>query len=388
MGLNIFESCLGQSICKEIFLENMTHFLLPLWYDLHAHFRQGASLPALIKAHIDMGCAGILAMPNTKPPVGKLWKKDALPYWSIEEYTHMLEEAGGNEMSAIIVPLYLTQHTTPQMIAEGAKSGILKACKYYPPHGTTGSEHSWHFSSFMENGVFDAMEEHGIILCAHGEEHSMKPEAYFGRASNAEEYFYRERLPRAVDKYPNLKIVGEHLTTKAGVDFVLQAGKNVAATITPQHLLYTVGHLLQGLKYHLYCLPLLKFEEDRAALRQAVSTSENSQFFAGTDSAPHTTKVTDCGCAAGCFTGGVAPQLYAEAFELAGVDLATSQGQDIFKQFLCTNGADFYGLPLPSQTFTLAKKEQPVTELATAEGSLTPLPLGIGRTSIPWSITL
>lgn len=134
----------------------VTQFSLPKWYDLHAHFRQGPALKPLVRAHVEMGCAGILAMPNTKPPVGKLWKKDALPYWSIEEYQQMLSDAGADAFSAVIVPMYLTPHTTPAMIAEGAKAGILKACKYYPPHGTTGSEHSFHFDAFMKNGVFAA----------------------------------------------------------------------------------------------------------------------------------------------------------------------------------------------------------------------------------------
>lgn len=370
----------------------MLQFSLPKWYDLHAHFRQGPALQPLVQAHLEMGCAGILAMPNTKPPVGKLWRKDTLPYWSIEEYDAMLREAGGDVFDAMIVPLYLTQATTPAMIEEGAKAGILRACKYYPPHGTTGSEHGWHFASFMENGVFRAMEEHGIILCTHGEEHGMRAEDYFGRTLNAEEYFYRERLPRVVDKYPNLKIVGEHLTTKTGVDFVSQAGANVAATVTPQHLIYTIGHLLHGLKYHLYCMPLVKFEEDREALKKAVTDPNNTKFFAGTDSAPHTKKATACGCAAGCFTGGVAPQIYAEAFELAGVSLHTPEEQEIFEKFLCKNGAEFYGLPLPKTTFTLRKQEQIVTPLETQEGTIIPLPLGIsascpeGRATMAWSI--
>ena len=102
-------------------------------------------------------------------------------------------------------------------------------------------------------------------------------------------------------------MVGEHVTTKVAVDFIKQAPDTVAGSITPQHLLFTVGHLLQGLKYHLYCLPLLKYEEDRAALRGVVTDPTNTKFFAGTDSAPHTEKVTECGCAAGCYTGGIAP---------------------------------------------------------------------------------
>ncbi len=364
---------------------------LPRWYDLHAHFRQGAVIPALTKDHLKMGCAGILAMPNTKPPVAKINRQDDLPYWSIEEYHNMLLEAGGTAFSQIIVPLYLTKDTTPAMIADGAASGLLRACKYYPPHGTTGADFGCPLETLMNNGVFAAMQEHGVILCIHGEEHDISTEDYFDRATNAEEKFYREHMPRLVDAFPALRIVAEHVTTKVAADFVSQTD-NVGATVTPQHLLYTAGHLLRGLKYHLYCLPLIKFEEDRAALRKAVTALDNTKFFAGTDSAPHTKKVTPCGCAAGCYTGGIAPQLYAQAFETAGTDLSSPDGARAFEQFLCRNGADFYDLPVPDDTFTLSRQDTEVSITVTPEGEIIPLPLGMesegpdGRVTLPWSI--
>lgn len=366
---------------------------LPRWYDLHAHMRQEDLLQPLLQAHLDMGCTGILAMPNTRPPVAKIFKKDSSFGWSIEEYLKMLIDNGGDKFDDIIVPLYLSQGTTPEMVAMGAKSGLLRAAKHYPPHGTTGAEHGRPLDHFMQNGVFDAMQDHGVILCLHGEEHGLPAEKYFDRGINAEELFYRERLPRLAENYPDLKIVAEHLTTGVGVEAVKKAGRNIAATITPQHLLYTVGHLLQGLKYHLYCLPLPKFEEDRDILRQAVTDPGNRQFFAGTDSAPHAEKTTACGCAAGCFTGGIAPQMYAMAFETAGVDLNTTKGFETFSRFLCTNGPDFYGLQPSSETFTLTKEEQLVTPVQTPEGNLIPLALGIdsccadGTAKLPWRIS-
>ncbi len=352
---------------------------LPKWYDLHVHVRQGAPMAAYIAAHKAMGCAGILAMPNTKPPVGKVFQTDPSPYWSIEEYKAMIMAAGGDGFDVLITPLYLTAHTTPSMILEGAKAGLLQACKYYPPHGTTNSDHGRPLQTFMDNGVFAAMEDAGIVLCIHGEEHGLKGEAYFGKHSNAEDVFYREQLPRLRDKFPKLKIVCEHITTKTAADFVAQSDNTIGATITPQHLLYTVADLLQGLKYHLYCLPLVKFEEDRQALIAAVKNTKNSKFFAGTDSAPHTVKATECGCAAGCFTGGIAPQLYIQSFD-ANTDL------DLFKRFLCENGAHFYGLPIPKKTFTLVHTPQTLEPLVTEDGNILPLSLGLGQDTIPWSI--
>lgn len=359
---------------------------LPKWYDLHVHFRQEEMLAPLINDHIRMGCAGALAMPNTKPPVAKVFEADDLPYRSIEDYLETLLENGADAFEDLIVPLYLTKDTTPDMIARGAQSGLLRAAKYYPPHGTTGADFGFPFEEFITNGVFKTMEEHGVILNIHGEEHGMKAEDYFDRKMNAETYFYTQRLPRAMDKFPKLRIVGEHLTTKTAVDFISGAPDTMVGTITPQHLIYTVGHLVKGLNYHLYCLPLIKFEEDREALHKAVSNPGNTKFFAGTDSAPHTTKVTDCGCAAGCYTGGIAPQLYAQAFEMAGVDLSSTTGQETFKRFLCINGPEFYGLKVSGETFTLEKSPQETFPLKIGDDDVIPLPMGMGDAVMPWSI--
>jgi len=367
-------------------------FELPKWHDLHAHFRQDSLLAPLIKTHLDMGCAGILAMPNTAPPVGKVLERDDGDYWSIEHYLEQVKQAGGEAFENIIVPLYLTKDTTPEMIAAGVKAGILKACKYYPPFGTTNAGYGQPLDHFMSNGVFEAMAANNIVLCIHGEEHGLPSERYFSRQENAEEIFYRERMPELTENFENLKIVCEHITTKVAADFVNQAGANVAASVTPQHLIYTIGDLVKGLYYHLYCLPLVKFEEDRAALREAVTDKDNTKFFAGTDSAPHTEKCTPCGCAAGCFTGGVAPQLYAQGFELAGVDLLSEGGQAVFKKFLCSNGQEFYGLPASDETFTLIKKDSAVEITQTPAGSVVPLPVGMNPdhektgTTLPWKI--
>lgn len=365
-------------------------FTLPKWYDLHAHFRQGAPMESYISAHKAMGCAGVVAMPNTSPPVALVFETDErnTEYWSIERYDRDLCDAGGQDFDALIVPLYLTQHTTPEMILKGAQSGVLKACKYLPPHGTTGSEFGAPITEYIDNGVLRAVEETGLVLCVHGEEHALPPEAYFGANTNAETLFYKNRMPQIRDAFPDIKIVCEHATTKAAVDFVMESGENVAATVTPQHLLYTIGDLLQGFKYHLFCLPLVKFEEDREALQNAVTKSGNTKFFAGTDCAPHTVKTNEYGCAGGCFTGGIAPQLYAEGFEAAGVNLESAAGQSDFRAFLCDNGAKFYNLSEPSGSFTLIKEPGIAEKLQTSEGDVTPLPLGLNQKELRWSLKI
>ena len=359
---------------------------LPKWYDLHLHLRQEELLEPIVKSQIDMGCCGVLGMPNTKPPTAKVFETDDLPYWSLEKYMDDVRAAGGDAFQDFIVPLYLTKDTTPDMIAKGAESGLLRAGKYYPPHGTTGADFAQVFDEYMDNGVFAAMEEHDVVLCIHGEQHHMEGEEYFDKETNAEDVFYKTYMPELIEKFPKLRVACEHLTTRTAVDFVKAAPDNVMGSITPQHLLYTVGHLLMGLKYHLYCMPLLKFDSDRHALREAVVDPNNTKFYAGTDSAPHTVKATPCGCAAGCFTGGIAPQLYAQAFEEAGVDMSSEHGQRVFEEFLCHIGPRFYRLEPAKETMTLEKTPQEVSIIPTAVGDITPLPVGLGQETIPWKL--
>ncbi len=359
---------------------------LPKWFDLHTHFRQGVNVAAYIADHLAMGCAGALAMPNTQPPVSRIDGPAKDDGWSIESYKKMLKNAGADAFEQLIVPLYLTRDTTANDIARGAESGLLRACKYYPPHGTTNSEHGVPIERWIGNDVIRAMEDNGVILCIHGEQHGLSGADYFDEKATAESKFYTEWMPRLLDAHPNLKLVCEHITTKVAADFVNSApSERVGATITPQHLLYTVGHLIQGLCYHLYCLPIVKFERDRAALRAAVARSGQSQFFAGTDSAPHTTKATECGCAAGCYTGGCAPQLYAMAFEEAGLDLDSENGRTAFERFLCTNGPAFYDFPVSPETFTLIREPSTTSKLKTAGGNVIPLPTGMDL-ELTWSI--
>ncbi|MFT5466379.1 MAG: dihydroorotase [Verrucomicrobiales bacterium] len=351
---------------------------LPKWFDLHTHFRQGPAVPAYVQAHLDMGCAGALAMPNTKPPVSRVFGEATPDSWTIEQYSADLRAAGADAFEQLLVPLYLTANTTAEMISEGAEKGVLRACKYYPPHGTTNSEHGIPMAQLIGSDVFRAMEDHGVVLCIHGEKHALSAEDYIAANRNAESLFYRDVMQQLLAAHPRLKIVCEHITTKEAAEFVRNAPEGqVGATITPQHLIYTLGHLIQGLKYHLYCLPIVKFDDDRAALREAVTTPGQQRFFAGTDSAPHTTKATECGCAAGCFTGGCAPQLYAMAFEESGVDLGSDEGRAMFENFLCTNGPAFYEFEPSAQRFQMEKAGNEISILETPEGPVTPLPSGM-----------
>ncbi len=365
-------------------------FSLPAWFDAHVHLRQEELLPLTIGDQLKSGCAGVVAMPNTKPPTAKVLASDPLNYASLADYRQQVLSHGGDRFEQVIVPLYLTKETTVDMISSGVESGLLVACKYYPPHGTTNADHGASLEALESQGVFAAMQDAGVILCVHGEAHRLSGASYFNRSDNAETRFYQDYLPRLRDQYPRLKIICEHITTEVAVDFVKSSDASmVSATVTPQHLLYTIGDLLQGLNPHLYCLPVLKFIDDRDALRAAVIDPNNQQFFAGSDSAPHTKKATECGCAAGCYTAPVAPQLYVQAFVEAGLDLCKSVSQKILQRFLSELGPIFYGLPISTRQMTLSNVLTGVSATENPTGDLVPLPLALNRlqpTTIDWCV--
>jgi dihydroorotase len=327
-------------------------------------------------------------MPNTLPPESRDSGPATADSWSIQSYRNDLLSAGADAFEQLIIPLYITRNTTAAMILEGKASGLLQACKYYPPHGTTNAEHGLPMDNLIGSDVLHTMEQEGVILCIHGEQHALSGPDYLDSRHSAESRFYQDKMPRLLQAHPQLRIVCEHVTSAVAADFVAAAPDHVAATITPQHLLFTIGHLIQGLKYHLYCLPIVKFQEDRSALRRQLRIPNQKKFFAGTDSAPHSNKVTECGCAAGCFTGGCAPQLYAMAFEEAGADLSQEADRNSFIQFLSLNGPQFYGFPPSPQTFQLQRSPSQTANLQTPTRPITPwirrLSAGLALTT-PWA---
>jgi dihydroorotase len=279
------------------------------------------------------------------------------------------------------------------MIKEGAKSGLLRSAKYYPPHGTTNSGGAIPLRELMTNGVLSAMQDNDIILNIHGEKHGTYRSDYFGPKGNAETAFYEDEFQLLRNLFPGLRMVAEHISTETAL-WAVQAcdHRQVKATITPQHLLFSIADMLQGFKYHMACMPVLKFEEDREALLRAV-LEDDKHLFAGTDSAPHTKKALACGCAAGCFTGGTAVQLYAMAFERHGNTLEEGWLGDIFRRFLCERGPAIYGFVPSTRTFKLVREPMVVERIATTDGIITPLAVGMAggdaeRNTIPWSVKL
>lgn len=322
--------------------------------DWHVHVRTGVILKTVLP-HTARQFARAIIMPNLKPPVTTV--KQALLYRD-----EILATVPMGMDFTPLMTLYLTATTTEAEIKKAAEFDHIHAFKLYPAGATTHSDLG---VSDIKAAypLFEAMEKHGIPLLIHGEVTDADCDIF-----DREKVFINRYLSDIVEQFSDLRVVLEHVTTADAVQFVESASKNVAATITPQHLLYNRNALfVGGIRPHYYCLPVLKREPHRTALVNA-ATSGNPKFFLGTDSAPHTTETKEnaCGCA-GCFSAPIALELYAEAFE-------SVNAIDKLEGFASFHGADFYRLPRNTGTITLEKTSWEIPAAYTENNvSITPL---------------
>ena len=334
--------------------------------DWHLHLRDGDALRAVV-AHTARQFARAIVMPNLRPPVRTAG--DAHAY----RERIMAALPAGSDFEPLMT-LYLTDNTQAQEIRCAKASGVVHAVKYYPAGATTNSE-SGVTDIRKCFAVLEAMAEVGLPLLVHGEVTDPAIDMF-----DRERVFIERELMPLVARFPQLRVVMEHITTAQAADFVKQAPANVAATITAHHLLLNRNALFQGgLRPHHFCLPVLKREEHRRALVQA-ATSGSPKFFLGTDSAPHArnSKETDCGCA-GVYTAHAALELYAEVFEDAGA-------LDKLEGFASLFGADFYRLARNRTQVVLEKREWAVpSRLPYGGDDLVPLRAG-GR--IRWKLSV
>jgi dihydroorotase len=331
---------------------------LPRPDDWHLHLRDGPELAA-VAAHTARVFGRAIVMPNLSPPVttvaaARLYRD------------RILAALPTSATFEPLMTLYLTDNMPPGEIAKAKGSGLVHAVKYYPAGATTNSD-SGVTSLDRVYPVLAAMEKHGIVLSLHGEVTAPEIDMF-----DRERVFVDTLLAKIARDFPGLRIVLEHITTKEAAAFVMAHARNVGATITPQHLLYSRNALFTGnyLRPHNYCLPILKRETHRQAL-VATATSGDPRFFLGTDSAPHAKhkKESACGCA-GCYTAPAALEMYAEVFEDAGA-LQRLEG------FASRFGADFYGLPRHSDTVTLTREAWTLpSEFAFGGGTIVPLRAG------------
>ena len=332
--------------------------------DWHLHLRDGQAMASVLEDTARRFGRAIV-MPNLKPPVRTT--QQALHYRE-----RILGELPEGSAFDPLMTLYLTDDTPPEEIARAKLSGRVHGVKLYPAGATTHSDEGVTRISrcFL---ALEKMEQLGLPLLIHGEVTDPMVDVF-----DREKAFVDEVLGPIVERFSSLKVVLEHVTTRDAVQYVEVTGPNVAATITPQHLLLNRNALfLGGIRPHHFCLPVLKREEHREALVEA-ATSGNPKFFLGTDSAPHSraTKEAACGCA-GVYSAHAAIELYATAFEEAGA-------LDKLEGFASHFGADFYGLPRNQDTITLLRQEWTVPQTLRFGGEEL-VPLRAGET-IPWQL--
>ena len=331
--------------------------------DWHLHVRDGDALQ-LVVPHTAAQFGRAVIMPNLRPPVTTA--AQALAYRE-----RILAAVPAGVKFEPLMTLYLTDKLAPDEIKRAKEAGMV-AAKLYPAGATTNSD----------AGVTDlrkiyptleAMQREDLLLLVHGEVTSPEIDLF-----DREAVFIETQLEPLRRDFPELKIVFEHITTKDAAQYVAQADRFLAATVTAHHLLFNRNALfIGGIRPHYYCLPVLKREIHRLALVEA-ATSGHASFFLGTDSAPHPAHLKEhaSGCA-GCYTAHAAIEMYAEAFDAAGA-------LDKLEAFASFNGADFYGLPRNADSITLKKESWlPPESFAFGEGQLKPLRSG---EALPWRL--
>ncbi len=324
--------------------------------DWHLHLRDGAALKAVLPASAAQFRRAVV-MPNLRPPVTTV--AQALAY----RERILAARPAGSDFEPLMT-LYLTDTLSPEEIVRAHEAGIV-GVKLYPAGATTNSD-AGVTDLRRTYPTLEAMQRCGMPLLMHGEVTDPDVDLF-----DREAVFIDRVLRPLRQAMPELKFVFEHLTTREGVDYVVDCDARVAATLTPQHLLYNRNAIFAGgLRPHFYCLPVLKSEIHRRALLDA-AVSGSPKFFLGTDSAPHAAHLKEHASGhAGCYTAPTALELYAEAFEAAGA-------LDKLEAFASFHGADFYGLPRNSGHITLERSPWQVPEtLPFGDTELKPLRAG------------
>lgn len=330
--------------------------------DWHVHLRDGDMLK-VVAAYTARQFARAIVMPNLSPPVTAIG--------AAADYRERIKTAAGEGFRPLMT-CYLTDDSEPDVIEHGFNDDVWVAAKLYPANATTNSA-----AGVTDVGnilpVLERMQRLGMVLCIHGEVTDPEVDIF-----DREAVFIERVLEPLLRKLPSLKVVLEHITTQQAADFVSSAGANVAATITPHHLMINRNAIFEGgLRPHAYCLPVAKREKHRQAVRKA-AVGGSPKFFLGTDSAPHPVhaKQSGCGCA-GIFNAPAAMEAYATVFEEEGA-------LDRLEAFASENGPRFYGLPLNEGRLTLERKPMEVPkEIVSGDVDLVPFLAG---KSLPWSL--
>jgi len=333
--------------------------------DWHLHVRDAELLQRVVPDSARRFGRAII-MPNLQPPVTTTDQA--------RQYRKRILAAVPDGLDfQPLMTLFLTDETSPAEIVRAKASGFVHGVKWYPAGATTNAEHGVREITRCY-AAFDALEEHGLPLLVHAETADPDIDVF-----DREAVFLDRHLAPVIERFPGLRVVVEHVTTRNAVQFVRDASPLVGSTITAHHLLLNRNSLFDGgLRPHHYCRPVLKREPHRLALVEA-ATSGHARFFLGTDSAPHPrrNKETACGCA-GIYTAHAAIELYAEVFEQA-------NALNRLEPFASFHGADFYGLPRNAERITLVKSPWQVAA-SLGEGDDAVIPFRAGET-VAWQLT-
>ncbi len=331
--------------------------------DWHVHLRDG-DLLELVAPFTSRQFARAIVMPNLMPPVTTAAAAEA--------YRQRIIEATGPGFTPLMT-CYLTDDSDAGAIADGFERRVWTAAKLYPANATTNSA----FGVTAVRAIYpvlERMQRIGMVLCVHGEVTDPDVDIF-----DREAVFIEQVLGPLMRDFPELKVVLEHITTEEAANFVESGGPNLAATITPHHLVINRNAMFdRGVRPHAYCLPVAKREKHRQAIRRA-ATSGSPSFFLGTDSAPHVrhAKESGCGCA-GIFNAPGAMEVYATVFEEEGA-------LDRLEAFASDNGPRFYGLPLNEGTITLERTTTQVPQLL-GRGDIELVPF-LAEAELPWTFS-
>jgi len=332
--------------------------------DWHLHFRDGDMLKTVVPYTSEIYGRAIV-MPNLAPPVTTV---DA----AIAYRQRILDAVPAGHDFTPLMTCYLTDTLDPNELERGFNEGVFTAAKLYPANATTNSTHGvTSIDAIMP--VLERMEKLGMPLLVHGEVTHADIDIF-----DREARFIETVMEPLRQRLTSLKVVFEHITTKDAAEYVRDGNELLAATITPQHLMFNRNHMLVGgIRPHLYCLPILKRNVHQQALRELVA-SGFTRAFLGTDSAPHARhrKESSCGCA-GCFNAPTALGSYATVFE-------EMNALDHFEAFCSLNGPQFYGLPVNETFIELERMEHLVPEsIALEDDTLVPF---LGGETVRWSV--
>ena len=333
--------------------------------DWHVHLRDGDMLSYVVN-YTARQFARAIVMPNLTPPVSTVEA-------GIAYRQRILAAVDPSLNFTPLMVCYLTDTIDPKEVERGFTEGVFAACKLYPANATTNSSAG---VTDVKNiyPVLEVMSRIGMPFLVHGEVTHQDVDIF-----DREAVFIDDVLGQVIQDFPDLKVVFEHITTSEAAEFVMAAGPNVAATITPHHLEFNRNAIFQGgIRPHYYCLPIAKRETHRLALRKA-ATSGSPKFFLGTDTAPHTieAKQSACGCA-GLFNAPFALEAYAKVFD-------EENALDKLEGFASEFGPRFYGLPLNEGTVTLTRKAVSVPEtLDVMDTQIVPFHSG---SELPWTFS-